>query len=109
MYPAGPIPRNGVSILEAVQSLNTIQQVGLAIAFVALIFLFIKLFKAPFRLLIKLLLNTIGGFVTLIIVNWLGSFIGISIGINWVNALIVGIFGLPGLGFLLILKWLLVI
>jgi len=98
-----------VSILEAIQSLNTIQQVGLAIAVVALIFLFIKLFRAPLRLLFKLLINTIGGFITLVIVNWLGSFIGITIGINWINALIVGIFGFPGVGLLLILKWLLVI
>ena len=95
--------------MEAIQSLNTIQQVGLAIAVVALIFLFIKLFRAPLRLLFKLLINTIGGFITLVIVNWLGSFIGITIGINWINALIVGIFGFPGVGLLLILKWLLVI
>jgi len=98
-----------VSVLEAVQSLNTIQQVGLAIAVVALIFIFIKLFRAPLRLLFKLLINTIGGFITLIIVNWLGAFIGITIGINWINALIVGIFGFPGIGLLLILKWLLII
>ena len=95
--------------MEAVQSLNTIQQVGLAIAVVALLFLFVKLFKAPLRLLFKLLINTIGGFITLAIINWLGSYIGITIGVNWVNALIVGIFGLPGIGLLLILKWLLVI
>jgi len=54
-------------------------------------------------------LNIALGFISLIIINILGSFIGISIGINWLNALVVGIFGVPGAALLLILQWLLLI
>jgi len=89
--------------------METMQQIIVAIIVVALIFIFFKLFKAPLRLIFKLIINTIGGFITLVIINFLGSFIGISIGVNWLNAVIVGIFGLPGVGLLLILKWLMII
>ena len=49
------------------------------------------------------------GFLILILINYLGSYIGISIGINWINALVVGILGLPGAALLLILHWLTII
>ena len=51
-------------------------------------------------------LNTVLGFVGLFLVNWLGSYIGISLGINVVNAVVVGTFGIPGLILLLLLRWL---
>jgi len=78
----------------------------LMIAGVLILFAII-LFRRPLGLLFRLVLNTIGGFIVLFILNFLGQFIGVSLGINWINAIIVGIFGLPGVGFLLILQWLL--
>ena len=67
----------------------------------------IRVFSSPFRLALKLLLNTCIGFVALLALNFLGGYIGISLGINWVNALVVGVFGLPGAALLLLLQWLL--
>ena len=63
-------------------------------------------FTLPIKWIFKLLLNTILGFIGLFLVNWLGSYIGISLGINVVNAVVVGTFGIPGLVLLLLLRWL---
>ena len=88
---------------DFVQNIGSIALVGV------LILLSITIFRKPIGCLLRLLLNTIGGFVVLFILNFLGGFIGISLGINWINAIVVGIFGIPGVGLLLILQWLLVI
>lgn len=89
--------------------MDNMQLIIEAIIVVALIFIVLKLFKTPLRLLFKLLINTIGGFITLMIINFFGSFIGITIGVNWLNAVIIAILGMPGVGLLLILKWLMII
>ena len=65
-----------------------------------------RIFTLPVKWIFKLLLNTVLGFVGLFLVNWLGSYIGISLGINVVNAVVVGTFGIPGLILLLLLRWL---
>ena len=85
------------------QSISTVLITGI------LLFICFKIIKKPIGCLFRLAANTIGGFVVLFVLNWLGDFIGISIGVNWMNALIVGIFGLPGVGFLLMFQWLLTI
>ncbi|MCL2843722.1 MAG: pro-sigmaK processing inhibitor BofA family protein [Oscillospiraceae bacterium] len=85
------------------QSIGTIVIVGIVLL------LSVTIFRRPIRLLLRLVMNTIGGFIMLFVVNFLGQFIGISLTIGWFNAVIVGIFGLPGVGFLLILQWLLVV
>jgi len=63
------------------------------------------LFRRPMKWLLKLLVNTILGFIGLFVFNWLGSYIGLSLGINIINAAVVGVLGLPGLVLLLFLKW----
>ena len=83
--------------------------IGTLIIAAVIIFLTIRLFGRPLRLLLRLALNTIGGFILLFVLNFFGQFVGITLGITWFNAIVVGIFGLPGVGFLLILRWLLVI
>lgn len=70
---------------------------------------FMKLFRKPAKFIVKLLLNTLCGFIALVLINLVGTFIGVAIGINWLNAAIVGILGVPGVALLLILQWLLLI
>lgn len=83
---------------------------AVVILFVAVLVIgFLKLFRGPAKFIVKLLLNTLFGFIALILINIVGVFIGVSIGINWFNAVIVGIFGVPGVALLLILQWLLLI
>ena len=84
-------------------TLGTVLFVGI------IIFLCILIFRRPLRLMFRLVFNVISGFILLFIVNFFGGFIGITLGYGWLNILIVGIFGLPGVGFLLMLRWLLLI
>ena len=71
-----------------------------------LLWLVIKIFTKPMKLIFKLILNTGIGFLALWLVNFFGGGLGISLGMNWVNALTVGVFGFPGLVLLLLLKYL---
>jgi len=66
-----------------------------------------KLLTAPIRLAGKLLINGLVGFVVLFFLNFAGNLVGLSLGINWFNAIVVGIFGAPGVVLLLLLKYLL--
>ena len=72
---------------------------------VAVIFLgfFIKLLKTPF----KLLLHAVGGFVMLFLVNFFGSYLGISLEMSWLNAIVSGVLGVPGVVILLLFKYVL--
>lgn len=78
----------------------------LIMAAAGVIFAAVKLFSSPLRLAFKLLLNTLLGFAALYIFNMLSSLTGIVLGLNWFNAATVGLLGVPGLGLLLVFRWL---
>ena len=69
-----------------------------------LAFLLIKLLIKPIGWALKLLFHALIGFAALFLLNFFGSVIGISLEMTWLNALITGILGLPGVILLLILK-----
>lgn len=71
-----------------------------------ILWLIIKLFLTPIKWIFKLLINTLVGFAALWVINFFGDFIGISLALNWINALVVGVFGFPGVVVLLVLKYL---
>lgn len=75
---------------------------SLAIGLIGVLF---KLLKTPLTWALKLLLNALVGFVGLFVFNFLGSFVGISLGLNWVNALVTGLLGFPGVILLLLIKY----
>lgn len=64
-------------------------------------------FRAPLRIALKLLLNTILGFVGLILLNLAAPFTGIALGVNLFNAVCIGVLGLPGFALLLLVRWIL--
>ena len=53
----------------------------------------------------KLLINTILGAVLLAIINFIGIYFNFNIALNIYSALIIGILGVPGLGLLIFLKF----
>ena len=71
---------------------------------VVLLVVAFKVFTTPMRWALKILLNTGFGFVGLLAFNWIGERWGLSLGLNLVNALVIGVLGLPGFALLLILK-----
>ena len=67
-----------------------------------LLILVIRLFKKPIRFMFKLLFNTILGYIALILINHFGMYIGLSLPITLLSAVIVGFLGLPGVIILLL-------
>ena len=84
--------------------METVSSIFILAAMILLCYLLIKVLSAPLRKLIKLMINTGMGFIALFIINFFGEFIGFTIGINVINAAIVGIFGMPGVILLVLLK-----
>jgi pro-sigmaK processing inhibitor BofA len=68
------------------------------------LYLIVKLFAWPLKILLKLLINCVLGVILLVLVNLVGRNFGIVIGINAVTALIAGFLGVPGVIFLIIFK-----
>ena len=56
----------------------------------------------PIKILIKLVLNGVLGGIALFLFNLVGGLFGLGIAINPLNAIIVGILGVPGVILLLI-------
>lgn len=67
----------------------------------------LRVFSTPLRLALKLLANTLLGFLALWVVNLTAGVTGIALGLNLWNALTVGILGLPGFVLLLLVQWVL--
>ena len=80
-------------------------RIGMIILAVLLIYALLRLLTAPLRLAAKLLLNALFGFAALFVFNFLGGFIGVDLGMNWINALVVGTLGIPGVILLLLVKY----
>ena len=62
----------------------------------------IRVFSSPFRLALKLLLNTLLGFLALGAVRLTAGLTGIALGLNLWNALVIAVLGLPGFVLLLL-------
>jgi len=77
---------------------------GLLALFLAIVLL--HLLRAPLRLAGKVLANTLLGFGALLALHLTAPVTGLVLGVNPLNALVVGILGVPGLGLLLLLRWL---
>jgi inhibitor of the pro-sigma K processing machinery len=63
------------------------------------------LLRRPLRLLLRLLARTAVGLAGLFAFNQLGSLIGVTLGVNLLNALVTAVLGVPGFGLLLMLNW----
>ena len=67
----------------------------------------IRIFSTPLRIALKLLVNTLLGFLALWAANLAAGFTGLALGFNLLNALVIGILGLPGFVLLLLTQWVL--
>ena len=85
--------------------MNIAEQFLIAIALLFLVLIIFKLFSTPLRLALKVGANTVLGFLALVALDLFSPILGLHIGVNLVNALIVGILGLPGLALLVLLQW----
>ena len=77
------------------------------IACIFFLFIFGKLFIVPIKTILKLILNSIFGGITIFIINLIGSIWGFHIGLNLITSIFVGILGIPGVVVIIVLKLLL--
>ena len=67
----------------------------------------LRVFSAPLWVALRLLANTLLGFLALWVVQLTSGLTGIALGMNLWNALVVGILGVPGFVLLLLIQWVL--
>ena len=84
--------------------METLSSILMAAAVIAVIILLLKIIAAPMKLAFKLLLNALFGFIILFVFNFFGDFVGFTLRINWVNPLITGCLGDPGVILLILIK-----
>ena len=81
--------------------------IALAYAFgLVILYLLGWLVTAPFKWVFRLIANGIVGGAVLIAINWIGGRWGFHIAVNIWTALVTGFLGLPGVGVLLLLRFL---
>lgn len=74
--------------------------------FGGLILLFaLVVLRRPLRWLGKVLLRSAAGLAALFALSQVGGVLGITLGVNVVNALVIGLLGVPGFGLLLLMNW----
>ncbi len=69
----------------------------------------LALLGRPLKYLLSLGLRTGVGLAALAVFSPVGGLIGVSLGVNLANALVMGLLGVPGFGLLLMLNWALAI
>ena len=66
------------------------------------LYVLIRILTAPIKLIFKLMLNALSGFLLLFLANIVGGFFDFSIPVNLLTCLVSGFFGIPGVIFLVI-------
>ena len=79
----------------------------LVLLLVLAVLLLFRLIKLEIRFIFKFLIHAALGFVILILLNFFGSWLNISLELSWINCAVSGFFGIPGVIVLLLLKYLL--
>lgn len=73
-------------------------------AIVVAVYAFLKLLSAPIKLAVKLLLHAASGFLLLLVEEFIAGFFDFSLGINFINCLVAGVLGIPGVILLIVIK-----
>ena len=88
--------------------MSVVEKISLGLVLLFLLVAIWRLFKMPLKLALRVVLNSALGLGVLWLLNSTAPVTGLTLGVNWFNALTVGVLGLPGLGLLLLVKWVLV-
>ena len=63
------------------------------------------LLRRPAARLLRLVLRSSVGLAALALFSQVGHLLGVQLGVNFINALVLGLLGAPGFGLLLMLQW----
>ena len=87
--------------------MSVVEKVSLGLVLLFLVVACVRLFSAPLKVALRVLINSVLGFGALWLLNLTGGVTGIALGLNIFNSLTVGILGVPELFLLLLLQWVL--
>ena len=87
--------------------MSVVEKIALGLTLLFLVVVCLRLFAAPLKLALKVAFSSALGFGAVWLLNLTTSVTGLSLGLNWFNALLIGILGLPGFGLLLLVQWVL--
>ena len=87
--------------------MSVVEKIALGLVLLFLVVMCLRLFAAPLKLALKVLLNSALGFGAVWMLNLTTAVTGLSLGLNLFNAVIIGILGIPGFGLLLLVQWVL--
>ena len=87
--------------------MSVVEKVSLGLVHLFLVVACVRLFSAPLKVALRVLINSVLGFGALWLLNLTGGVTGIALGLNIFNSLTVGVLGVPGLFLLLLLQWVL--
>ena len=96
-----------VNISSGVMEMENMSVLIMVAAAALLLYLFIRIIRLPLKWMVKAALHAAVGFVALFVLNFIGSWVDIELEMNLVNCLITGIFGVPGVIILLVIKYIL--
>ena len=84
--------------------METLSIIFLALAAALSCVVLFKIAAAPVKLVFKLMLNAISGFILLIIANLISGFFDFSVPINLFSCIISGAFGIPGVASIILFR-----
>ena len=88
--------------------MSVIEKCALGLVLLFLAVACAALLRKPLKMVLRVVLNSALGFGALWLLNATVAVTGISLGLNLFNALTIGVLGVPGLGLLLLVKWVLI-
>lgn len=74
------------------------------ISCICMLFIIGKIFIVPIKWILKLVFNSIFGGILIYIINLIGGIWGFHLGLNIWTSILVGILGIPGAVFLIVIK-----
>ena len=86
--------------------MSVVEKIALGLTLLFLVVVCLRL-VAPLKLALKVAFNSALGFGALWLLNLTTSVTGLSLGLSWFNAIVIGILGVPGFGLLLLVQWVL--
>lgn len=87
--------------------MSFLEKAALALVIALTVVTCLRLLRRPLKLLLRLAVSSALGFGALWLVQYTSAYTGLSLGLNLFNILTVGVLGLPGLGLLVLLQWVL--
>ena len=74
------------------------------LACICFLFIFGRVFIVPIKKVLKLVINSVLGGITIFLINLIGGTFGFHIGLNIFTSILVGVLGLPGAVCLVIIR-----